>query len=428
MSSVARNKKSGSRRIQFLDNGKRYSVPLGKCTQKQANHFQVMFDSLLASRFSVMDDQTAQWVAGLPDDMHGKLVGLGIVKPREATRTALLGETIDWYITTHKVAVKPSSVPVWNQTRQRLIDYFGADKHLSDITEGDAKLWRLDMAKKGYAEATIRKRCQNAKMFARFAKEHKLITENPFRKLKSSSVANESRMHIVSPEDIQKVIDACPDHEWRLIFALCRFGGLRCPSEVLSLRWQSINWEKGRMTIASPKTERHEGGESRIVPIFGELLPYLQETFDQADDGAVNCITRYRLGQTNLRTQAHRIIKRAGLKPWPRTFQNLRASRETELTETYPLKTVTQWLGNSQLVAAKHYLSVPDEHFERAAAKRCAPGVQQPSARGENGGKTKDVKTQETLKMQIPASSLHHLQESLLVPPGSKQRSEGFYT
>jgi hypothetical protein len=30
------------------------------------------------------------------------------------------------------------------------------------------------------------------------------------------------------------------DVEWRLIFALCRFGGLRCPSEIPALRWRIL--------------------------------------------------------------------------------------------------------------------------------------------------------------------------------------------
>ena len=36
----------------------------------------------------------------------------------------------------------------------------------------------------------------------------------------------------------------------------------------------------------------------------------------------------------------HRIIRRAGLTPWPKPFQNLRSTRETELAETYPLHVV----------------------------------------------------------------------------------------
>lgn len=47
-------------------------------------------------------------------------------------------------------------------------------------------------------------------------------------------------------------------------------------------------------------------------------------------------------------------------------FQNLRSTRETELAETFSLHVVTAWLGNSQLIAAKHYLQVTDEHFQKA--------------------------------------------------------------
>ena len=34
-------------------------------------------------------------------------------------------------------------------------------------------------------------------------------------------------------------------------------------------------------------------------------------------------------------------IKRAGLTPWPKLFQNLRSTRETELAETFPLHVMT---------------------------------------------------------------------------------------
>ena len=58
--------------------------------------------------------------------------------------------------------------------------------------------------------------------------------------------------------------------------------------------------------------------------------------------------------------------KRAGLSPWPRLFHNLRASREAELVETYPVQVVTSWLGNTPSVAMRHYLMTTDEHFEAA--------------------------------------------------------------
>lgn len=78
-------------------------------------------------------------------------------------------------------------------------------------------------------------------------------------------------------------------------------------------------------------------------------------------------ITRYRDSTQNLRTTFLKVIKRAGLKPWPKLFQNVRSTRETELTDQFPLHAVTAWMGNSQIVASKHYLQLRDEHFDRAA-------------------------------------------------------------
>jgi hypothetical protein len=100
------------------------------------------------------------------------------------------------------------------------------------------------------------------------------------------------------------------------------------------------------MLVHSPKTEHFQGGESRWVPIFPELRPYLEELFEQAKPGAEYVITRYRNPNANLRTQMKKIINRAGLKPWPKLFQNLRSTRETELAEIYPLHVVCAWIGN----------------------------------------------------------------------------------
>ena len=72
----------------------------------------------------------------------------------------------------------------------------------------------------------------------------------------------------------------------------------------------------------------------------------------------------------NLRAQRQRTIRKAGLKPWPRLFQNLRSTRETELAEEFLLHVVTAWIGNSQLVARMRYLQATDENLARAASWR----------------------------------------------------------
>ncbi len=180
---------------------------------------------------------------------------------------------------------------------------------------------------------------------------------------------NRSRDFFVTSEMAQRALEACPNAQWRLLFALSRFGGLRCPSEHLGLRWGDVDWENGRFTVQSPKTEHHEGHESRVVPIFPELLPHLEAAWDEAAPGTEFVISRYRDPSNNLRTQLARIIRKAGLSPWPKLFQNLRATRETELAGSFPIHVVCAWIGNSKAVAVEHYLQVTDEHFQKATRK-----------------------------------------------------------
>ncbi len=186
---------------------------------------------------------------------------------------------------------------------------------------------------------------------------------------------DKSREFFVRRELAEKVIEALPDAQWRLMFALARFGGLRCPSEVLSLRWGDIDWDRNRIVITSPKTEHHEGGASRVIPLFPELRQYLDECFQIADEVAEYCVSRYRKFDSNYSVLLNKLVKRAGLPTWPKPWHNLRSSRETELVEQYPEHVVCKWIGNSPRVAKKHYLQVTDEHFEKAVQK----AVQQPA-------------------------------------------------
>ena len=51
-------------------------------------------------------------------------------------------------------------------------------------------------------------------------------------------------------------------------------------------------------------------------------------------------IARYRSDNANIRTQLLRILDNASVATWPRPFHNLRASRETELANAFPIHVV----------------------------------------------------------------------------------------
>lgn len=245
------------------------------------------------------------------------------------------------------------------RTVQKASQRLGVKVHRASF--GGGCVWRL-------ADNTVRRICGRARQYFRAAIRRELVQRNPFDGIKCAVGANPDRLYFVTRQDAEKVLAACPDAEWRLIFALSRYAGMRCPSEHLALRWGDVDWANNRMTVRSPKTEHYEGKASRLVPIFPELLPHLRDAFEEAEPGTEYVITRCRDGAVNLRTQLERIVRRAGLQPWPKLFHNLRATRETELAETFPLHVVCAWIGNSSAIAAKHYLQVTNEHFDRAIA------------------------------------------------------------
>ena len=127
-----------------------------------------------------------------------------------------------------------------------------------------------------------------------------------------------------------------------------------------------VNWERSALTVRSPKTAGHDGHAVRIVPIAPELRPILLALFDRADPGSEWIVPRLRDPRKNLRTTFEKIIARASITPWPRLFQNLRASCATEWVERIPAHTVASWLGHSPLIAAQHYLQSRDAHFDLA--------------------------------------------------------------
>ena len=119
------------------------------------------------------------------------------------------------------------------------------------------------------------------------------------------------------------------------------------------------------------------------MPLFPEIRSALLDLFDAAEPGEDRVIVRYREG-CNLNPQLRRIVKRAGVTPWPRTWHNMRASRQTELASSYPLATVCAWIGNTKAIAAGHYLQTTDADWERAVKGGAQSGAlpsQNPSHR-----------------------------------------------
>jgi len=276
---------------------------------------------------------------------------------------------------------KPTTIRGFQQTLDSLVAFFGAATAIESITAENADAWRVWVVKdkegsgrrrkkrttedNRLSPPTVAKRVSVAKQVFRCAVRWGWLDKSPFDGLRPGSQANPARARYVPVETIRDVLDACPSVEWRLVVGLARYAGLRCPTEIGELTWGDINWEKGRLTVRAKKTEHHGGDHAvRVVPISPELRVILADGFEQAEPGAMEVVSMASRKGVNLRTHLERIIAKAGHEVWPRLFQNLRASCETDWVERYPSHVVAKWLGHSPKVAAQHYLMSRDHHFE----------------------------------------------------------------
>ena len=350
------NKRQG--RIWFEVDGRRKSVRIGEVSKRQGeNVLSHIRDLETCKRLADQcQPRTKDWLREIPDDFHSKLAEAGLIEHRDKRTVKAFFD--QWAKDTR---VGDRSRRNRRNTVTKVIDAFGADTPLSKVTPEQADAFYIDLTKR-FSRAHANKLTKRTRQVFNKAVRLKIVTDNPFGDIKIGDESNPDRQVFIDQPTIEKVIKAATDNEFRLLIALARYGGLRIPSEIVGLKWGHVNWEDSRIEITDVKRKR-----TRIIPIFTELRPYLDAVWDDhASEEATYLIPRYQSEDVNLRTRLKQTIKRAGVTPWGKPWQNLRSSRETELADRFPIQVVTAWIGNSIAVAKKHYLQVTDNHYDIA--------------------------------------------------------------
>lgn len=383
MASLSRQS-NGRWRIQFVEGDERRGISLGKMQKRQAEQILLRIESLIMSKFSglPMEQSTASWVKTIDQEMYSRIAATGLLQIREQ-RDMRLGKYVDAYDAS-RPDVKPATRTTWKRARKHLVEFFGEERDMKTISLGEARDFFLQLQQK-LSDNTARRTAGIAKQFFSDAMDRGFLERNVFvsKTIPTAVRGNEARQHFITRETADKILKACPNPQWRLIFVLSRYGGLRCPSEHLALRWEHVDLEAKRLTVPSPKTEHHEGGESRVIPIFPEIEGPLLEVSAKADELRPEnpwIISRYRDSAVNLRTQFERILIRAGVKKWPKLFQNLRSTRQTELIqEGHNPYVVCSVIGNSLRIMNEHYYQNTDSELEKMLQQTssvCADRVQ----------------------------------------------------
>jgi integrase len=150
------------------------------------------------------------------------------------------------------------------------------------------------------------------------------------------------------------------------------FGGLRS-SEILRAEWEDVRHKESLLAVRGSKG-RHGGGmRRREIPLFGEIAAALEGLRAERPGASGRIVLSYS-DSSAMGVLMGRIIHGAGLTDWERPFQNLRATRSTELIQLgTPIHNYCRWLGHSIQVALRHYAQTRPEDVQRAVLLETMP-------------------------------------------------------
>lgn len=361
--------KSGKTAVLQIGKGKARRVKrLGTLSTDGVRKVQFHVDQIEQAKraAAIIPPDTVAWLSEIADDLHEKLAALELVEPRKSAEDLMpmtLGKLFDDFLA-RRVDLKKTTRTNYEQAKKKATAYFGPLFQASKVGVPQAKDYRRHL-EATLSAASVSGFIKRMRCLFTDAVERGILKENPFKGVVAGGQTNEERLRFVSQTEIEQVIAGENCVQWRCLIALARYGGLRTPSEPYQIKLSDVDWSENEIVIRSAKTKR-QGKALRRVPIFDELLPYLRAAYDSAAADQLYLLSRVRIG-VNPHTRLKRLVIRVSLQSWPRLFQNLRASRESELiSRGYSVKTVCNWIGNSEAVARAHYLMMMPGEKERA--------------------------------------------------------------
>jgi integrase len=355
--------------IQLRVDLARRTIRLGKCRRRDAASIRAKIEALSAAYELGLepDQETAVWLSRLPAKLYGRIAATGLIVDQRPRVDVTLGELVKAFLKDYRAGTAQTKANV-RVCMNHLLSYFGSEKPVRSIGERDVARWAVAMEEK-YSTATVSTTTKKARQLWRVAINAGIATDNPWLSIAAGDQANASRNAYVPRQTVDKIIAAC-DPELGLIVALSRYAGLRFCSENYALRRMDVDWQAGRFSVQGKGAGR--GKRPRTVPIFAEIRGPLADACERRpihpETHLVSDARRVDVSVTAVRKELLAVMKQLGIVPWPRLFHNLRASCETDLIRAgYSPHVAAAWLGHSPGVAVKHYLSVPEEDYQRAA-------------------------------------------------------------
>jgi hypothetical protein len=137
-------RKSGLRFVQFVNNvGTRKTITLDTSAPREAGRIRDNIEELATARRNGIEPspEAANWLVKIGDDLHAKLVAVGLADPRQKPHAVTLKELADTYMASRD-DWKPRTRINFAQAVRWITMHFAPDRDIASTTEADAEEFR----------------------------------------------------------------------------------------------------------------------------------------------------------------------------------------------------------------------------------------------------------------------------------------------
>lgn len=240
-------------------------------------HFEYMRNGIrYYANFGPVSKSVARELA---NEFVSKIIREEILPGKEKVKFGDLVEHYrEWYETHSKAKKRSKEVHLYRLSL--LGDFFG-DVFVDRITWSVVERYKRERLDEGVSKTTINKELKLMKTVIRKAMESG-IYKGEMPKIELFKEKETERVRSLTPEEAQKLIEACP--EWFrpvIIFALNT--GLRA-GEIFSLRWENVDFEKGVIRIEKETTKTKD---VYTIPMNSTVRGLLEEVRREQEEKGI---------------------------------------------------------------------------------------------------------------------------------------------
>jgi len=249
-------------------------------------------------------------------------------------------------------ANKKESTYLHDLSMMRHLDREFEGRSIQEITAWDIEKWKTKRKEKVQAISVNRELALIKHLFSR-AVEWGKIKESPVKKVKLLKLkGSDRRVKFLMPEEVQTLISNCTENI-RPIVTVALHTGLR-RSELLSLKWEQIDLERGILTVMDSKNgDRRDISMNKTVQ---DVLKGMEGKGVYVFDGITHPIIKYGFNNARIKS-CHPDLR----------FHDLRHCFASGLVmEGIDLNTVRELLGHRDLKMTLRYAHLAPNHKARA--------------------------------------------------------------